>query len=201
MKTNISLLIEQSINIIDYSFQEFRFSREEQKLLCNYFKPFEIKKNEFIIKIGDLEKYIYFIEKGALRYWTQINEENTEKEISFWFSLPGEFASSYFSFKYNRPSAINIQALAKSYIWKINKQNFLSLSEYSSNISKIIRVVLEDLLIRRMNHEIDLLGLSGEEKYQKILRQNKELIENVPLKYLASYIALTPQRLSHLRKR
>lgn len=151
--------------------------------------------------MGDYEKYIYFIEKGVLRYWTQINQENIEKETTFWFSLSGDFASSYFSFKYNQPSSINIQALANSYIWQINKKDFLSLSEYSLNISKIIRIRLEDLLIRRMNHEIDLLGLSGEEKYEKILKQNKELIENIPLKYLASYIALTPQRLSHLRKK
>lgn len=121
IKTNISLLIQQAINAGDCFSQEFRFSREEQKLLCKYFKPSEIKKNEFTIKMRDYEKYIYFIEKGVLRYWTQINQE------------------------------------------------------------------------------IDLLGLSGEEKYEKILKQNKELIENIPLKYLASYIALTPQRLSHLR--
>lgn len=67
-------------------------------------KSWIIKKNEFTIRIGDYEKYLYFIESGILRYWTAQEYGDPDKEVTFWFSFPGEFANSYFSLKENQPS-------------------------------------------------------------------------------------------------
>ena len=104
MKTNIALLIEQSVNVIDSLNKGLRLTPEEQQLFCEHFEREEIKKNEFTIRIGDYEKYLYFIESGILRYWTAQEYGDPDKEITFWFSFPGEFANSYFSLKENQPS-------------------------------------------------------------------------------------------------
>lgn len=126
--SNIALLIEQSINVIDSINRGVRLTSEEQQFFCDHFERQEIKKNEFAIQIGDFEKYLYFIESGILRYWTKEAEGDPDKEITFWFSFPGEFANSYFSLRQGLP-------------------------------------------------------------------------KNIPLKYLASYIGVTPQRLSQIRKK
>ena len=99
MKTNIALLIEQSVNVIDSLNKGLRLTPEEQQFFCEHFEREEIKKNEFTIRIGDYEKYLYFIESGILRYWTAQEYGDPDKEITFWFSFPGEFANSYFSLK------------------------------------------------------------------------------------------------------
>ena len=160
MKTNIALLIEQSVNVIDSLNKGLRLTPEEQQFFCEHFEREEIKKNEFTIRIGDYEKYLYFIESGILRYWTAQEYGDPDKEITFWFSFPGEFANSYFSLKENQPSLIHIQALTDCVIWKLSKLDLADLYQTSLNINKIARIVLEDALCRKITRETLLLGLS-----------------------------------------
>ena len=158
MKTNIALLIEQSVNVIDSLNKGLRLTHEEQQFFCEHFEREEIKKNEFTIRIGDYEKYLYFIESGILRYWTAQEYGDPDKEVTFWFSFPGEFANSYFSLKENQPSLIHIQALTDCVIWKLSKQDLADLYQTSLNINKIARIVLEDALCRKITRETLLLG-------------------------------------------
>ena len=199
--SNIALLIEQSVNAIDSINREIRLTPNEQQFFYDHFERKEIKKNEFTIKIGDFEKYLYYIETGILRYWTIQTDGDPDKEVTFWFSFSGEFANSYFSFKQNQPSLINIQALTNCIIWKLPKKELTELYKTSLNINKIARIVLEDALCRKITRETLLLGSSGEEIYKDLISKDKELIQNIPLKYIASYIGVTPQRLSQIRKK
>ena len=197
METNIALLIEQSVNTLDSLNRGLRLTPEEQLFFCEHFKREEIKKNEFSIRIGDYENYLYFIEKGILRYWTTTSHNDPDKEITFWFSFPGEFANSYFSLKQKEPSCINIQALTNCVIWKLAKQDLVDLYETSLNTNKIARIVLEDALVRKITREIQLLGFSCEEIYKELIIKNKEFIQQIPLKYIASYIGAVSY--THLR--
>ena len=201
MKTNIALLIEQSVNVIDSLNKGLRLTHKEQQFFCEHFEREEIKKNEFTIRIGDYEKYLYFIESGILRYWTAQEYGDPDKEVTFWFSFPGEFANSYFSIKENQQSLIHIQALTDCVIWKLSKQDLADLYQTSLNINKIARIVLEDALCRKITRETLLLGSSAEAIYEDLITKEKELINNIPLKYLASYIGVTPQRLSQIRRK
>lgn len=201
MRTNIALLIEQSVNVIDSLNDGLRLTAEEQQFFCDHFEREELKRNEFAIKIGDYEKYLYFIETGILRYWTTPSGSDSDKEITFWFSFPGEFANSYFSLKENRPSLINIQALTNCVIWRLPRKDLTHLYQTSLNINKIAKIVLEDALCRKIHREVLLLGSSGEELYKDLMVKDKDLIQKIPLKYIASYIGVTPQRLSQIRKK
>ncbi len=190
MKTNIALLIEQSVNVIDSLNKGLRLTHKEQQFFCEHFEREEIKKNEFTIRIGDYEKYLYFIESGILRYWTAQEYGDPDKEVTFCFSL-----------KENQPSLIHIQALTDCVIWKLSKQDLADLYQTSLNINKIARIVLEDALCRKITRETLLLGSSAEAIYEDLITKEKELINNIPLKYLASYIGVTPQRLSQIRRK
>lgn len=198
---NIAFLIEQSVNTIDSINKGIHLTPEEEEFFCNHFERQQIKKNEFTIKIGDLENHLYFIEKGILRYWTREDEGDPDKEITFWFSCSGEFANSYFSLRQGLPSLINIQALTDCIIWKLDKNSLTELYNTSLNINKIARIVLEDALIRKINRETLLLGASSEKIYRDLIARNKVFIQNIPLKHIASYIGVTPQRLSQIRKK
>ena len=153
-----------------------------------------------VLRGGKLQ-YLYFIESGILRYWTAQEYGDPDKEVTFWFSFPGEFANSYFSLKENQPSLIHIQALTDCVIWKLSKQDLADLYQTSLNINKIARIVLEDALCRKITRETLLLGSSAEAIYEDLITKEKELINNIPLKYLASYIGVTPQRLSQIRRK
>lgn len=201
MKRNIALLIEQSVNVIDSLNMGLRFTEEEELFLCEHFERIEIRKGDFTIRAGEVENYLYFIESGILRYWIVLDENAPEKETTFWFSYPGEFANSYQSFQKNCPSVINMQALSDGVVWRMSKSDVAYLYAHSLNINRMSRMVLEDVLVRKIKHEIGLLGQSCEENYTELLKQEKEMILSIPLKYIASYIGVTPQTLSQIRKR
>lgn len=201
MKANIALLIEHAINTIDSLNEGIRFTLEEQTFLCKHFECIKIRKNEFSIKTGHFENYLYFIEEGILRYWSLGNKKDATKEITFWFSFPGEFANSYFSLKSRQPSVINIQALTDCVIWRLPKQKLADLYHRSLNANKVARIILENILLRKINHEIQLAGFSSEDMYNELFTKEKELLEKIPLKYIASYIGVTPQTLSLIRKK
>lgn len=200
MKTNIALLIEQSVNVIDTLNKGIRLTLDEQQFLCDKFKREEIKKHDYTVKVGDYEECLYFIETGILRYWTTPKSGDSSKEVTFWFSFPGEFANSYFSLKENVPSLINIQALTPCVIWKLSKKDLAYLYQTSLNINMIAKIVLEDALCRKIAREILLLGSSVEDIYKDLLMHEKDLIKSIPLKHIASYVGVTPQRLSQIRK-
>lgn len=200
MRTNIALLIEQAANVIDSLNTGIRLTQDEQTFICEHFTREKIKKNDFTIKSGDFENYVYFIENGFLRYWT-ICPPNSTKEQTIWFGAPGEFASSYFSLKNKKPSYMNIQAITDCTIWKLSRQDLAHLYNISLNLNKIARVFLEETFTSLLHRETQLLGLSCEDLYRDLLNRNKGLIKEVPLKYIASYLGITPQTLSQIRRR
>ena len=200
MKTNIALLIEQAANVIDSLNTGIRLTQDEQMFICEHFIREKVKKNDFTVKSGDYENYIYFIEAGFLRYWT-ICPQNSTKEQTIWFAVPGEFASSYFSLKNKKPSYMNIQAITDCTVWKLSRQDLAHLYNTSLNLNKIARVFLEEIFTSLLHRETQLLGLSSEDLYKDLLNRNKELIKEIPLKYIASYIGITPQTLSQIRRR
>lgn len=197
MRKNIVIQIEESINTIDSLNHGIRLTTEEQQFFMEHYERIELNKNDFITKAGEKENYVYFIEEGILRYWLLDYEE---RDITFWFSFEGEFANSYSSLKYNEPSAFNIQALCHTIIWRLALTQISYLYEHSLNANKIARIVLEDAFTRKINREICLLKQSPEERYKDLLTREKKLIHDIPLKYIASYLGITPQTLSRIRK-
>lgn len=198
MCNTIANLIEASVNIEDNLNHGLRLTAEEEQFFNDHFQRHEMKKNTFLIQEGKKERYLYFIEKGIMRYWTT----NIKlREITFWFSFSNEFANSYLSLMHDNPSTFNIQALCNSVVWRINTEDLSAIYEGSLNTNRIARIVLEDVFTRKIEREISLLKLSPEDRYKELIKYHKELIFTIPLKYLASYIGITPQALSRIRKR
>ena len=198
MSKNIAIQIEESINVSDSLNSSLRLTEEEQIFFAKNFVKEDLKKNDFVIREGEKEYYLYFIERGLLRYWAT---DYDDKEVTFWFSIEGEFANSYLSLKDNQPSEFNIQALSDSTIWKLSREKLSYLYSTSLNVNKIGRIVLEDALTRKIKRETSLLKLTAEERYKEFLEKEKYLLNTVPLKYIASYLGITPQGLSRIRKR
>lgn len=198
MNNTIATLIENSVNVENNLSKGIRLTTEERQFFNEHFEKEDIKKNAFLIKEGEKEKYLYFIENGIVRYWTT---NMKLREITFWFSFSNEFANSYFSLMQSVPSAFNVQALCNSIIWKIKTDDLSLLYDISLNTNKIVRIVLEDVFTRKIEREITLLKLSPEDRYQELIKYQKQLIHNIPLKHLASYLGITPQALSRIRGR
>jgi CRP-like cAMP-binding protein len=155
------------------------------------------EKGAMLLKPGQTEQYLYFLEKGMLRFFV----EQEEKEITFDFTLPGNFTSAYSSFLTRTPASFYIQALEKISIYRISYDDLQKVYKDSANSQQIGRMAAEQLFIRKAKRELSLLTETAEQRYLNLLEQDAELVQQIPLKYLASYIGITPQALSRIRKR
>lgn len=158
-----------------------------------------ITKKTVFLKINTIENHISFIESGVVRLF--IPKENPDKEITFGFSFKNQFISAYDSFLTQTPSAYQLQALTDTTMLSITYAD-LQLVYNNTQIGNLIgRLTAERLFLLKSKREQNLLNLTAEERYIKLFKERPELLRIIPLKYISSYIGVTAQALSRIRKR
>lgn len=172
-------------------------SEEDWNHYASKFEKHTFKKNSFIIQTGEVENYLSFIETGIVRFWI----ESKENEVTFDFAFEKQFFSAYPSFLTRESTNWNIQALTPIVLWRISHADLQLIYQQTQSGDKLGRLATESLFITAANRKTDLLTQTAEELYLRLLQEHKQLIQYIPLKYLASYIGITPQALSRIRKR
>lgn len=158
-----------------------------------------IKKKTVFLKLNDIENHISFIESGVVRVY--IPKENPEKEITFGFSFKDQFISAYDSFLTQTSSAYELQALTDTTILSITYNDLQEVYKQTQIGNLIGRLTAERLFLIKSKREQNLLNLTAEERYVKLFKERPELLKVIPLKYISSYIGVTAQALSRIRKR
>ncbi len=186
---NIRTYLEKSLTIND---NDWKFFTSKLALI-------KIKKRTKILKIGEVENHISFINKGVVRFY--IPKEDKEKEITFGFCFSNEFVSAYDSFLTQQPSLYELEALTDIEMWSISYDDLQEVYSKTSIGNALGRLSSERLYLIKSKREQSLLNETAEERYLKLFDERPKLIKEIPLKYIASYIGVTAQALSRIRKR
>lgn len=190
------MLLEKLLKEFDVDANTFH--PEESKLFNQYFERMLIKKGTFLIREGEIEKYSYFVFDGLLRCWL-FNHEGDEQ--TFWFCKEGTFSMSNISFTLQTRSTFNVQTIVDSITYRIDKKQ---VNELYTAIPKV-KTIFEDLnailLNKLLKRSIDLIKYSPEQYYQQMIEEYGITLNYIPLKDIASYLGITPQALSRIRKR
>ena len=184
---NIRAYFNQLVNINDTDWEIF-----SSKLLKN-----ELGKKDFILEAGQIEHNLSFIESGSVRLY--IPKE--DKDVTFGFCFENQFVSAYDSFLTRMPCSYSIQTLTNVILWQISYEDLQKVYAKSQIGNTIGRLAAESLFLIKSQREQSLLNETAEERYLSLFQQRPKLIKEIPLKYLASYIGVTPQALSRIRKR
>ncbi len=176
--------------IIQQSDEEWRFF--SSKLVRQ-----EFPKKTLLLKSGDTENYLSFIEKGIVRFFVP-REEN---DLTFDFAFENDFVSAYDSFLAQIPSTYNVETLSETIIWRMSYNDLQKIYAETSVGNKIGRYASEALYREKSRRELSLLTDTAEQRYLKLFTEQPKLIQKIPLKYIASYIGITPQALSRIRHR
>ncbi|GAB3936899.1 Crp/Fnr family transcriptional regulator [Larkinella terrae] len=172
-----------------------RKSAEWQPFI-NAFEYAEYPKKSFLTQAGELENYLYFIlEGGTSSYFVN---EGREKCLDLWF--PNHFVSSYMSFLTRKPSQIFIQALFPTKTLRIHYDVLQGFYGSQEGSNKVGRLLAEGLYIARTQREIRFLSQSAEERYLDLLQRQPQLVQQLPVKIIASYLGIHPESLSRIRK-
>ena len=147
--------------------------------------------------MGKVENYVSFIESGIIRYFVQ----EKEKEITFEIAFENSFATAYDSFLTRTAVRYNAQALTDTVLWSIKYEDLQEMYAGTDVGNRIGRLAAEELYIKKNKRQLSLLKDTAEQRYLGLLTDQPHLIQLIPLKYLASYIGITPQALSRIRRR
>jgi len=162
------------------------------------FRHFE-KKQKLVVE-GEVEKYLNFILQGlARKYFVRKNEE-----MVIQFSRENEIICCFDSFMSGEPSNFSVEALESLDVVSITMENVEKLYEFSPKMERLGRLIATQEYLKKESFEYNRLRLTSQERYINFIRNNSNLLQRVPQKYLASYLNMKPEtfsRLKHLMKR
>lgn len=158
-----------------------------------------LKKNTNLLKVGAVENYLSFITEGCVRFY--IPKEEEENDLTFGFLFKNQFVTAYDSFITQNPSNYQISTLTDTTLWRITFNDLQDVYKNTKSGNFIGRRMAEDMFLIKSKRELSLLNRTAEERYLDLFTERPKLLQQIPLKYIASYIGVTPQGLSRIRKR
>lgn len=170
---------------------------EEKELVKSFFRHEAIGKGKLLFEAGKTSNKAFFILSGYLKYFKILD---SGEELIIHLYAPGSFAISLNSFFQGTKATESLQAITDcEYLW-ITRDDLENLYSISHKWHSFGRKLLETSLIEKEERVIDQLTLTAQDKYRKLLKQHPDIIQNVPGKYIASFIGIQPESLSRIRK-
>ena len=156
-----------------------------------------IKKGEHLLKDGDICKHIYFIYKGSFRFlYLKENEEVTTGLFT-----EGTCMTNMKSLTTLQPSNIFIQTLEDAVIVKMEKNSLIQLYKEAAELEGIGRVILEHMLADDTEWKEMYTIFNHEERYRFLIKKAPQLVQKIPLQYIASFLGMRRETLSRIRAR
>ncbi len=172
-------------------------SDEEKEEMVTIFKPVRIKRYDHYLKEGQVESRIAYIAKGIFRFYNLKDGD----EITSDFLFENSFMTSYNSFITQQPSKLSIQALEDADILFIDYNTIHKKYNESHNFERIGRLLAEKTFIVSSLHLLSFLNDSAEERYSNLIKKDPRLVQHIPLHYIASYLGISAETLSRIRKK
>lgn len=186
------------LNLVRHIRRFVELNEEESILLSKYIKPHSLKKKEFLLKEGQVCRALYFVEKGCLRMFFHTNK--TTEQITQ-FALDGWWMADHFSLMDQKPSEYNIQTIEKSEVLSIDMLVLDDLLREIPQMERYFRIVMQRAVAAAQLRVKYMFELSKEEFYNHFISSFPEFVQRVPQYMIASYLGLTPEYVSELRKK
>lgn len=165
--------------------------------LREHVTPLSVRKRKLLLKEGGLCQHVYFIKKGAIRGFTR----EGHKEITTWINVENQLVSSIFSLNNKAPSTENIQALENCELLTMTYENLENLYEQIPESNVLARKLLQVYYADAERRAFIARLTKAENKYRHYLINHQHLANRIPLKYIASYLGMTLETLSRVRKK
>ncbi|QHS55627.1 Crp/Fnr family transcriptional regulator [Mucilaginibacter sp. 14171R-50] len=175
----------------------FPLDSAEQEALNKLFSEKNIKRRHFVLEQGEVCKHFTFVVSGCLRMYAV---DTHGKEHNLQFIPENDWATDLSSFYSEQPSQLFIQALEPSRVLQIRHDNVLYLYTKYHKFDHNFRVIFEQKYIESQNRTLQNISSSAEDRYQHFLRQYSNLSNRLSNVQIASYLGITPEFLSVIRR-
>lgn len=184
-------------NLIQFIKQLVSFTDEEIQDIQHLFVEKTLKKGEFWVKEGEFNSDILFLNKGMLRsYFVK-----REVEKTFDLVIENQILTATESYVSGLPSTDFIQAVEDTYLSVITKDNLEILYSKSFKWERVGRIIIEYYTIEKEIRIRSFISETAQERYERLTKDQPELMQRTPQIYLANFLGITPQSLSRLRRK
>lgn len=184
--------------LLDYFDKILPLNEEEKSIVEEVFKAREVKRRQYILQAGDQCKHNTFIVEGCFRMYT-VDEKGKEHNIQF--AIENWWIGDIGSFHSGEPSKLNIEALEKSAILQITREDQLKIFADHPKFNQIFRVLAENAMVSLQNRILQNISFSAEERYLDFIERYPHFMNRISNVQIASYLGVTPEFLSTIRKK
>ncbi|MFN0048893.1 MAG: Crp/Fnr family transcriptional regulator [Cytophagales bacterium] len=156
-----------------------------------------VLKGEKLLQQGEIVKGLWILVNGVTRSYFVKND----KEITTWIATEGSPFTNYKSLALRVPSFETIEAIEDCYVICVSAEDLQFMYDHFTECNIIGRKMAEGYFIDYDDRLISMLYATAEDKFRDLMKSNPELFNRVPIKYLASYLDMTPETLSRMRKK
>jgi CRP-like cAMP-binding protein len=194
---NILEKVEGAIALQSYIQGIVDFSDEEMEIIMAHFEPMSLPAGEYFVDEGLICKHIGFVTKGYVRTFYEIHDV----EVTTMVLSKHNIVTAHTSFTLQRPSMSYIQAITDCELLVLTHESMQELYEKVPKWERLGRLITEQVYGYMESRVVDYLSLSPEDRYRKMLETDAKLLKNVPLRYIASMLGITPETLSRIRNK
>ncbi|MFT5021128.1 MAG: CRP-like cAMP-binding protein [Polaribacter sp.] len=172
-------------------------TKDDLILLENAVTQRDYSKNEIIFSEGKISNEIYFVTKGCVRLFYNVDG----KDKTAFFYTEGQFICAGESYTFGIPAIENYQAVEPSEIFVFTKSKIETLLTKAPKFEILARIATENELITSQKQIASFVTKSAEERYLDLLNTQGELFQRVPQQYIASFLGVSPETLSRIKAR
>lgn len=171
---------------------------EEVMFFTSLFIPIQVRQGGFLDEAGEISKGFLYVDSGCLMTFIT-NKQGNDQVVQF--STSGWWTGDLNSFTQQTPATYSTKALADSEVFLLPKNSLDQLLGRIPKFEKYFRIIFQNSLITHQHRLVMAFSATAEERYQEFEEKYPVLEQFVPLKYIASYLGITPEFLSKIRRR
>jgi CRP-like cAMP-binding protein len=184
------------MSLIDEIIKLNKLTTEAITIIDSKIELLKIKKGSQLLRNGETCNYFYFVNKGILRsYYFQ-----DDKEVTNWFALENDFATSIYSFISRNQSYENIEALEDTTLEMLSNNSLQEIYTKFPETERTGRLIIENYYISLEERIVSIQFKTAKERYDKLLAKHPGIILRAPMGAIASYLGITQETLSRIRK-
>ncbi|MBR6756949.1 MAG: Crp/Fnr family transcriptional regulator [Bacteroidaceae bacterium] len=172
----------------------FKLSDETMNRFCSLMEEVHLKRYDYMIKSGDLDDNIYIVKDGVVRR----THQDGEKIITNSFAIKGSVLMSWHCYYFNQPSYSQFQACCDTIVMRVPRVKFDELIAGSHEFAQWVLSLAHGTLYYQEFKSRIIKG-DVKERYISLIKNRPEIIQKVPLGFIASYLGITQSHLSRMR--
>lgn len=170
---------------------------EETARFTAVLKPRTLRKRQYLVQAGDIFRYECFVNKGSLRTY---HVDNNGQEHIVMFAFEDWWTGDMYSFLSGQPALYHVEAMEDCELLTIEKSQLEQLYIDIPKFDRFYRILLQNAYIAMQRRLSENMSLSAEQRYLNFISRYPQFEQRLTLKQIASYLGITPESLSRIRR-